>query len=268
MIIDKLNSLKTEYFRFGSGSRPLVILPGIGLQRVSLSAAAVKHTYKDFCDDFTVFVIDRREELPERCGIELFADDVAAAMDALGIGSADIFGASMGGMIAQLIALRHPEKVDSLILGSTLARPNPTSEKTIGEWIRLAEEKDLDRLAQNMLPKLYTPRLADQLLLAVDLLFLNVTEKDFERFTTQARAIEGFDILDRLGDIRCPALVLGVEGDKVVTAEASREIAAQMNAELYIYDSSHAHCVFDEDRDFQKRMLDFLLKRANTESNR
>jgi pimeloyl-ACP methyl ester carboxylesterase len=87
MIIDKVKANKTaiEYFCFGNGEKPLIILPGIGFQRIALSANAVSSSYKIFSDDYKIYVFDRRDDLDGDSGIEQFADDTAAAMDALGI---------------------------------------------------------------------------------------------------------------------------------------------------------------------------------------
>ena len=75
---------------------------------------------------FRVLRVDNRgaglSEAPDEAfSIECMADDVAAVMDAVGMPSAHVYGASMGGMIAQELAIRHSERVLSLVLGSTWA---------------------------------------------------------------------------------------------------------------------------------------------------
>lgn len=256
----KTESMEMEYFSFGSGKKRLIILPGLGINRIVKSAQAVENAYKIFADEYTVYVFDRRKNPTDGCTIEDFADDTAAAMESLGIENADIFGASMGGMIAQTLAIKRPELVRSMILGSTVARPNPTAKKTIGGWIENAEKGKLDALTDDFINMLYSERLAKQLAGAKELFFGDVTDSELDSFIKQAKAIDGFDMYKNLKKISCPVLVIGVENDAVVTAGASREIAEKLGCELYMYGNEYGHCVFDEAPDYKQRIFDWLSK--------
>lgn len=252
------DNIKMDYIKIPGGSRVLVILPGIGLQSINRSAGAISSAYRCFRDEYTLYVLDRKSNLHADCSIEEFADDTDEAMEALGIESADVFGASMGGMIAQELALRHPGRVRSLILGSTVSRPNPTANGVLGEWVQSAEEGNVRALCESFLNKLYSPALAAQLAQISEMIFGEITAEDLRRFVIQARSIIGFDCYDRLDKIKCPVFVIGVENDGVVTAEASREIAERLGCELYIYGSEYGHCVFDEAPDYKERMMHWL----------
>ena len=112
-----IETVRTEgfsmrFFRFGTGDRPFVILPGLSVQSVMGAADAVAAAYADFAERYTVYLFDRREELPEQYSVYRMGLDTAAAMRALGLYDADIFGASQGGMIAQVIAIEAPELHD------------------------------------------------------------------------------------------------------------------------------------------------------------
>ncbi len=81
---------------------------------------------------FRVLRLDNRgaglSDAPDEAfSIEQMADDVAAVMDAAGMSSAHVYGASMGGLIAQELAIRYPERVLSLVLGATYAGGPPLS---------------------------------------------------------------------------------------------------------------------------------------------
>lgn len=253
----KTGSTEMEYFSFGSGSRRLIILPGIGVQKVRASAKGVETAYSCFEQDYTVTVFDRKNDLPQGCTIAQMADDTALAMKALNIEKADFFGASMGGMIAQTMAINHPSLVRSLVLGSTLSRPNDTVLNVSRNWISLAQKGDVTAMAEKMINLLYSEKLAAQLSSAAALLFAGVTKADLDWFIIQARAISGFDVYDKLSLIHCPALVIGVENDGVVTAQASYELAEKLGCELYMYGGEYRHCVFDEAPDYKQRLMDF-----------
>lgn len=81
---------KVPYVTFGSGSSPLVILPGMSVQSVMLSADAVAAAYADFTADRTVYVFERRDPVPAGFTVADMAGDTAAAMDRLGLREADV----------------------------------------------------------------------------------------------------------------------------------------------------------------------------------
>ena len=125
-----------EYIRFGSGNRVLIMLPGLGDSLRSMKGAALPMAvmYRMFAKDFTVYVFSRKGNLTEGYTTRDMAADQAQAMEKLGIPKADIFGVSMGGMIAQHLAADYPEKVNKLILAVTSSRPNPILRESVGEW--------------------------------------------------------------------------------------------------------------------------------------
>ena len=108
---------ETDALCFGNGKKHLLILPGLSLGSVLRSAPAVALSYRGFCDDYSVTLLDRRKHLPEPYTVFDMAEDTAAAMDALGIKTADVMGVSQGGMIALCMALAQPEKIHRLVLG-------------------------------------------------------------------------------------------------------------------------------------------------------
>ena len=75
-----------DFFKFGRGRKTLVILPGLSVQSVMLSADAIEKAYCSLENDFTIYVFDRRKELPPVYSIDDMANDTAEAMSAAGIG--------------------------------------------------------------------------------------------------------------------------------------------------------------------------------------
>ena len=102
---------------FGRGSRPLVMLPGLSFQRVKGAAPALRYMYREFGKSHRVYVIDKKNEVPEGYTVRDMADDTAYAMERLGLSDADVLGVSQGGIIAQYLAIYYPKLVRRLALG-------------------------------------------------------------------------------------------------------------------------------------------------------
>ena len=131
----QIGNATMDYIRFGSGERVLIMLPGLGdaLQSVKGTALPMAFMYRLLAKDFTVYMFSRKSDLLMGYTTRDMAKDQAEAMEKLGIEKADVFGVSMGGMIAQHLAIDYPEKVNKLILTVTSARPNPVLQESIDE---------------------------------------------------------------------------------------------------------------------------------------
>ena len=101
----------TDYICFGTGKRIFIILPGLGdgLKTVKGTALPMSLMYRMFAKDFTVYMFSRKQDLPADHTTRDMARDLKEAMDALGIEKASVLGVSMGGMIAQWLAIDYPE---------------------------------------------------------------------------------------------------------------------------------------------------------------
>lgn len=246
-----------NYFSFGNGNKPFVIIPGLSLKSVMLSADAVADAYQQFSTDYRVYVFDRAKNIDSQYTIEKMADDIASGMIELGISKACVFGASQGGMIAQVLAIKYPQLVSKLALGSSASRMNSTAESVISHWIQLAESKDIVALNHDIFTHLYSVEFlsgfSDDVLHAIE---SDGTEEEMTRFSFLANACIGFDVYNHLDSIKCPVLVLGAKNDMVLTGNASVEIADKINCDLHMYDAGHA--VYDEAPDYKDRLIQFF----------
>jgi pimeloyl-ACP methyl ester carboxylesterase len=250
-----------DYIRFGIGSRCLVMLPGLGdgLQTVKGTALPMALLYRIFAKDFTVYAFSRRRDLPAGYTTRDMARDQAAAMDLLGIEKADIFGVSMGGMIAQHLAIDYPEKVNRLILTVTCARPNPILTASVEEWISLAKKGDHTAFMDSNLRRIYSEDYYRKNKWMVPITGLLTKPRSYDRFFVQADACLTHYSFDGLQRISAPTLVIGGGKDIALGAAPSVEIAAAIpGAELVMYDQ-WGHGVYEEEPEFNQLLLSFLL---------
>ncbi len=254
-----LSTGKMDYIRFGSGKRVLLMLPGVGDGLTTVKGLAVPFAlmYRALAKDFTVYVFSRRVHLPRHMTTRDMAEDVNEAMEKLGLAGAAVVGVSQGGMIAQWLALDHPDKVAKLVLTVTLSRSNDTVREAVALWSDMARRGDYKGIMLDTAERSYTPRRVRRARLTYALMGNLGKPKSFERFLIQAESCLTHDAYDELGRIACPTLVIGGTEDKIVTGAASEEIAAQIpGSELYMYDGL-SHGLYEEAPDFLQRVADF-----------
>lgn len=254
-------NVSMDFCVFGTGERPMIILPGMSVRSVMQSADAVAEAYGCFSATHTVYLFDRVREMPERYSVGDMARDTILAMQALELREADIFGASQGGMIALRMAISEPSMIHRLVLGSTLARQNEVSRATFDRWAALAGSGDARALNRDFVSRAY----CGETKAAFRDYFASVesvgTSEELRRFAIMSRASREFDCFGELTAIRCPVLVLGSKEDQVLTGEASLEIAQALSCEWFLYDR-YGHAVYDEAPDYKERILNFFVGTA------
>ena len=262
------NNFSMDYMKFGNGDKTMVMIPGLSVDSVMKYKDAVSGAYAKMAEEFTIYLFDRRSDLPASYSIKDMADDTATVIKKLNLSNIYLFGASQGGMISMLIALDYPELVSKLVLGSTSAKvDHDYFNKAITKWIDLAEAKDAEGLYLSFGEALYPAEIFEQ---SKDLLIQSaagITEEDLSRFVILARSIDGFDVSDRIKDITCPVLVLGSEDDKVLGGAASRAIfealSTHSGCDIYMY-KGFGHAVYDLALDYKERMTAFFLTGSNS----
>ena len=257
----ELRDGEMEYIRFGRGSRVLVILPGLGdgLRTAKGTALPMAVMYRIFQKDFTVYVFSRRMNQPVGHNTRDMARDVAEAMGCLGITHADVLGVSMGGMIAQYLALDHGDRVNKLVLVVTSSRSNPVLEESIGEWMDCVERDDHTGLMVSNLRRIYSESYCRNNQWMVPLLARLTKPKSYDRFRIQAKACLDHDAYDSLRNIKSPTLVIGGEKDLALGGGASVEIAERIpGARLLMY-PQWGHGLYEEAKDFNQVIFEFLI---------
>ena len=254
-----LGNTEMPYVSFGEGEKNLVVLPGLsdGLTTVQGKAWLLSLPYRKFFRDYTVYMFSRKNDMPEGYSIEDMADDQASAMRSLGIGQACVLGVSQGGMIAQYIAIRHPEMITKLILAVTAPNANDTVKTVISRWMELAEQGDHTALMADTAERMYSERFLQKYRRRLPYLAKFTKPSGYDRFLKNADAILRFDARGELSKIGCPTLILAGSDDHTVGNDAATELhSAIAGSELFVYEGL-GHGAFEEEKDFYDRVLAF-----------
>ena len=253
-----------HYIRFGRGKKALVMLPGLGdgLTTVKGTALPMAVMYRIFSRDYTVYMFSRRNDLLQGFTTRAMARDLKSALDVLGIAKCDLFGVSMGGMIAQHFAADYPDAVDKLVLCVTCAEPNDTLVESVNEWISLARQGDHAALMDSNLRRMYSDAYYRRNRWMAPIVGALTKPKSYERFFIQAEACLSHNAVKGLCRITAPTLVIGGEKDRALGAEPSRAIAAAIpGAKLRMY-PEWGHALYEEAKDFNRIVLTFLQEDA------
>ena len=253
-----IGEAEMDYLHFGNeNGEKLVILPGLSLKSVMGSAEGIVSAYALLAKDYDVYLFDHIKAEPEGYTVADMAKDTLAAFDTLGLEHVHLMGVSMGGMVAQRIAIDAPERVTSLILCSTAMNPLHSNREAFADWISLAEARNTSALMEAFGESVYTPSFFAQYRDAIIASGEGATERDFQNFLISANAVLSFDVSDEIQKIVCPVLVLGAEEDRVLGAEASYDLIEALHCESYLYEG-YGHAVYDEAPDFLDHIAAFL----------
>ncbi|PYN37698.1 MAG: alpha/beta hydrolase [Candidatus Rokuibacteriota bacterium] len=257
-----VGDIKIFYQDVGEGE-PLVLIMGFGGDHMAWALQMA-----DFSAQYRVIAFDNRgvgqSDAPDHpYTIRMMAGDALGLMDALGVDSAHVIGVSMGGMIAQELALARPDRVRSLHLACTFARPDAYMLALNAAWremrIGLGRESTLRTLGLWLFsPTTYAER-PDFIEALLQNSLANPYPQSLAGFLRQSAAVAAHDALERLPAIRCPTLVSVAEDDILVPSRFAREIAARVpGAELHLVPAA-GHGFFLERPDvFNALSLDFI----------
>ena len=208
--------------------------------------------------------VGRSEMPPGPYPIEMMASDAVAVLDAAGVGKAHVFGISMGGMIAQELTLRKPDRVRSLILGCT-ACGGPLAVRSEPEATQMLMSRGYmtaEQAAEAALPFIYdasTPRAR----IDEDLAIRRPWFPRPEAYTAQLTGILAWEAYSRLAQITTPTLVIHGENDRLVPPGNGKLIAQSIpGAKLVLL--PHAGHIFPTDQSdaSHSAILEFLASQS------
>ena len=259
----KADGFTMEYFQFGNGAKTLVILPGLSVQSVMGFADVIAQAYQPLCEDFTVYVFDRRKEIPDAYSVHEMAMDTAAIFRALELTQINLFGVSQGGMIALEIAAVCPERIEKMVIGSACACVTEELDCAVNEWTRLAKSGNAEDLYLSFGKAVYPQDTFERSRALLIEAAKCVTETDLKRFAILAEGIKDYDVTQDMEKIRCPVLVIGNKDDRVLGPGAAETICRNHTRfSLYKYDG-YGHASYDTAPDYKTLILDYLSEDTN-----
>lgn len=263
----KANNVNLYYEKQGTGE-PLIVIPYLAADQ-----ACYAFQVADYAKHFTCISVDLRgagqsDKPNSPYSTELFADDVAAFMHAIGVEQAHVFGLSLGAATGMWLAAKHPEKVKTLSLHSSWPKTDPFLKSVVESWQAAARGLNSvpDVIITAILPWCLRP---ETYAAKPDLL---KTLADFVRsrpvqpvdaFLRESDAVIGHDIGSGLSRIAAPTQITFGRYDMVTSTRFADTLHSQIkDSEVHVFeDCSHAP-IYENVAAFNAVSLDFLQKHS------
>ncbi|HYU40069.1 MAG TPA: alpha/beta hydrolase [Acidimicrobiia bacterium] len=257
------DGVEVAYDRWGRRDGPAVLLiQGLGMDSRgwALQRMALGRRYRCFAPDNRG--VGQTGAVPGPYSLDRMARDAVAVLDAEGVSRAHIIGASMGGVIAQIIGVLHPERTRSLVLACTSCRHHQWRRELLQEWAdAVLERGSTAALGDDGLRWLVGPRLRKRFGMWLNILARILLHADPKGFARQVQAIlDAPDALRfELRHVRVPALVITGSQDALTPIGDAEELAEMIPFAQLVELRGAAHGLMVEAPNaFNDAVLDFL----------
>jgi pimeloyl-ACP methyl ester carboxylesterase len=260
-------NITMHYDQQGSGE-PLVLIPYL-----AADCACYAFQVADYSKHFTCISVDLRgtgesDKPTGTYSTQMFADDVAALMQALGIPKAHIFGLSLGAATGIWIAAKYPDRVRSLSLHSGWPKSDAYLKTVVQGWQVMAKAMNSvpEMVIRGIFPWCFTPELYARKPDHIDALSAFVRsrpEQPVDAFIQTSDAVIAHDVEAQLAEIRAPTQITFGRRDTVTSIRFADQLKNGIrNSELHIFeDCSHAP-LYENVPAFNTKTLEFLRKNA------
>ncbi|MBV9272559.1 MAG: alpha/beta fold hydrolase [Verrucomicrobia bacterium] len=258
----KANNITVNYEREGTGE-PLILLPYLAADH-----ACYAFQVAEYGKHFTCFSVDLRGtgESDKPDGVystELFADDIAAFMQAVGISRAHIFGLSLGAATGMWLAAKYPERVTSLSLHSAWANTDPFLKTVVEGWQVTA--KALDSVPEmtilGIFPWCFTPELyatKPEYIQSLADFVRGRPAQPLTAFLQQSNAVIEHDVAAQLNRIKTPTQITFGRQDMVTSTRFADAMTSGIrSSELFIFEGCAHAPIYEKVEEFNQRTCDF-----------
>lgn len=259
------NDIKTYYEIQGEG-HPLLLISGLNCDHAILWDSVKEQ----LAQDYQVITYSPRGIAPTSApdapySVEMMADDAAALLEAIGINSANVLGYSMGGMIAQALAIRHPDKIDNLVIAASAPRIS-TINRLVCESCQkiLAQGVPRQDAQAVMLPWFFSNTFLTMLVEGklpgpMPRLEPSMPQSSHGLFH-QFRALAMFDMRDSLSQINVPTLVIAGEKDLLMPIEDAQELVRLIPDARLVVIPHAGHLLIHEQPEAFLQMVSAFMK--------
>jgi 3-oxoadipate enol-lactonase len=260
----RVRDIDVYYDRQGNGP-PLLLIMGLGAHSGAWAPNLPGLVEKVETIRFDNRGAGRTSAPDEPYSIRGMAEDTAAFMDAIGLDRAHVLGVSMGGMIAQELAINAPERVDRLVIACSRARAGEL-RRTVAVAQRALWEAGIPRAAIRAIQQPWgsTPQVVQDESLALAALELAARDPfpiEAHAYLRQLDATMDHDTLDRLDRIAAPTLVLVGAEDVLTPPAESIEVAERVpGSRLRILPRGGHGFSAEYPHLFNRAVLDFILE--------
>ncbi len=254
----EVNGIALQYQLVGEGET-ITFVHALGLDGDSWwqQVEALQDSYRLLTYD--VRGHGRSGKPPGPYSIDLFADDLYSLLEALGITRTHVVGLSMGGMIAQALAVAHPEKLHSLVLCDTSSGYTAEERQVFEQRARVAARQGMEPLVQPTLERWFTATFRASQPAVVERIAHTLRQNDPVAYAAACLAIGNVALTDRLGAVRCPTMVVVGEEDVGTPPAMARTIAQAIAGARLELIRQAAHLVpVEKAAIFNALLLDFL----------
>jgi len=263
----KVNDITMNYEQQGSGE-PLVLIPYL-----AADYACYAFQVAEYAKHFTCISVDPRgageTDKPEGTySTELFAADVSAFMQAIGVDRAHISGLSLGAGVGMWLAVKHPEKVKSLSLHSAWARTDLFIKTVVESWQVMA--KALGNMPEVLITTLFpwclTPELYATQPDHIQTLAAFVRSRPaqpVDAFIRQTEAVLAHDVESQLGKITAPTQITFGRHDVITSLRFAEPLQSNIkDSELVVFEGASHAPIYEKIEEFNQKTLDFLKRQA------
>jgi pimeloyl-ACP methyl ester carboxylesterase len=230
---------------------------------------------KEFrCIDYDQRGYGQSDKPEQHYDLEVWADDAVGLLDALGIERAHVHGTSMGGMVAQVVAGKYPERVQSVVINCAAAKLGFSGQLVFRNWIDLVRLEGVgsrtlaELISWQCLSRAYMETPEGQA--GVDVIQQILRDANEPHVLTAAcQAMIDMDLRDWVKRITAPALVLGGDEDVMTPWDQGPRGAGQQwiadnlqNGETYVIKGSNHSTIFDNTAEHAEAVGDFLRRHA------
>jgi 3-oxoadipate enol-lactonase len=264
----RANNVNLYYETTGQGE-PLVLIPYLAADQ-----ACYAFQVADYAKHFTCISVDLRgaglsDKPSDPYSTELFADDVAAFMQAIGVEKAHVSGLSLGAAVGMWLAAKHPEKVKSLSLHSSWPKTDAYLKTIVETWRVMARGLDSvpEMVIQGIFPWCFTPDLYNDKPDTIKGLSDFVRSRPvqpLEAFMNESNAVINHDCQSGLSRIKAPTQITFGRFDMVTSTRFADTLRDGIKgSEVHIFeDCSHAP-IYENVPAFNQKTLEFLTKHSN-----